>query len=117
VTQETRALPVHKAKGDTGDGRYRCTRLKGDTGDAGATGAQGLKGDTGDAGATGAQGLKGDTGDGRGAQGLKGDTGDAGATGAQGLKVIQETRAHKVYREMIYQHRLFVVRREHSCQQ
>jgi hypothetical protein len=27
--------------------------------------AQGLKGDTGDAGATGAQGLKGDTGDGR----------------------------------------------------
>jgi hypothetical protein len=37
VIQETRAL---------------VQGLKGDTGDAGATGAQGLKGDTGDAGAT-----------------------------------------------------------------
>jgi hypothetical protein len=43
---------------------------KGDTGDTGAAGIQGVKGDTGDTGAQGIQGLKGD----------KGDTGAAGAS-------------------------------------
>jgi hypothetical protein len=48
VTQETQALPpVHRAsKGDTETRALRCTKAKGDLGDAGATGAQG-EGDTG----------------------------------------------------------------------
>src|SRR5690606_37270573 len=63
--------------------------LKGDKGDVGATGAQGVKGDKGDVGATGAQGVqgyKGDKGDegATGAQGVQGDKGDIGTTGAQG---------------------------------
>ena len=56
--------------------------IKGDKGDTGAKGDQGLKGDKGDTGAKGDQGLKGDTGA-KGDQGLKGDT---GAKGDQGLK-------------------------------
>ena len=68
------------------------TSLKGDTGNTGLTGPQGLKGDTGatgpqglkgDTGATGPQGLKGDTGD-IGPQGPKGDTGDIGPQGPKG---------------------------------
>lgn len=53
--------------------------LKGDKGDVGATGAQGVKGDKGDVGATGAQGVQGD----------KGDKGDVGATGAQGKSAYE----------------------------
>ena len=56
--------------------------IKGDKGDTGAKGDQGLKGDTG---AKGDQGLKGDKGA-KGDQGLKGDKGDTGAKGDQGLK-------------------------------
>ena len=51
--------------------------IKGDKGDTGAKGDQGLKGDKGDTGAKGDQGLKGDTGA-KGDQGLKGDKGDPG---------------------------------------
>jgi hypothetical protein len=60
--------------------------VKGDTGDAGAQGIQGVKGDAGDTGAQGIQGVKGDTGDtgAQGIQGVKGDTGDTGAQGAAG---------------------------------
>jgi len=62
--------------------------MKGDRGDVGPTGAQGMKGDRGDVGPTGAQGMKGDKGDvgPTGAQGMKGDKGDVGPTGAQGMK-------------------------------
>ena len=62
---------------------------KGDTGETGAAGPQGVKGD---AGAVGPQGLKGDTGDTGpagpkgdfGLTGLKGDTGEAGPAGPKG---------------------------------
>lgn len=62
--------------------------VKGDTGDTGAQGPQGLKGDTGakgdkgDKGDTGATGAKGDKGD-TGAQGLKGDKGNPGERGSK----------------------------------
>jgi len=81
---------VAQLKGDKGDtGAQGPQGLKGDTGATGAQGPQGLKGDTGATGATGAtgpqgiQGPQGDTGA-TGPQGLKGDTGATGATGAKG---------------------------------
>ena len=66
-------------------------QLKGDKGDTGAQGPQGLKGDTGATGAQGLQGLKGDTGatGATGPQGIQGPQGDTGATGAQGAQGIQ----------------------------
>ena len=64
-----------------GNPKYKFNMVlpKGDKGDKGDTGAQGLKGDTG------AQGPKGDTGA-QGLQGIPGPKGDTGAQGAQGLK-------------------------------
>ncbi len=59
--------------------------LKGDTGEPGETGPQGLKGETGAQGPkgdTGPQGLTGETG----AQGPKGDTGPQGLTGETGAQ-------------------------------
>jgi hypothetical protein len=88
-------VTVPGAKGDKGDtGAAGPQGLKGDKGDTGAVGLQGIKGDKGDKGDTGAvglQGLKGDKGDkgdtgAVGLQGIKGDKGDAGAVGLQGLK-------------------------------
>jgi precorrin isomerase len=63
-------------------------QLKGDKGNTGAQGPQGLKGDTGATGVQGPQGLKGDTGatGATGPQGIQGSKGDTGATGPQGLK-------------------------------
>ena len=51
--------------------------LKGDTGEVGPQGPQGLKGDTGEVGPQGPQGLKGDTGE-VGPQGIQGPKGDPG---------------------------------------
>lgn len=62
--------------------------LKGDKGDTGEQGIQGLKGEKGDTGEQGIQGLKGDKGDTgeQGIQGEKGDKGDKGDTGEQGIQ-------------------------------
>lgn len=73
-----------KNKLDTG-------QLKGDKGDRGATGAQGIKGD---AGPIGPQGIKGDIGTQgpkgdiglRGEQGIQGPLGPTGSQGQQGIK-------------------------------
>ncbi|MCB1098558.1 MAG: tail fiber domain-containing protein [Verrucomicrobiae bacterium] len=85
------------ARGEKGDpgaagpqGIAGAPGLKGDKGDTGATGPQGIagaqgpKGDKGDAGAVGPAGPQGTTGA-QGAKGDKGDPGPAGATGPQGI--------------------------------
>ncbi len=90
--------PYVELKGDRGDtgpigpegiqgpqGEVGPIGPQGDKGGTGAQGIQGLKGDKGDTGAQGIQGLKGDKGD-TGATGLQGPKGDTGATGAQGLQ-------------------------------
>ena len=76
-------------KGDKGDpGVAGAQGLKGDKGDSGVAGAHGDKGDKGDPGVAGAQGDKGEKGDPgvAGAQGEKGEKGDAGLAGAKGDK-------------------------------
>ena len=76
-------------KGDTGNtGPAGADGIQGPKGDTGATGSQGIQGPKGDTGATGSQGIqgpKGDTGD-TGATGLQGPKGDTGLQGIQGLK-------------------------------
>ncbi|HFU7514369.1 TPA: hypothetical protein ACH69H_005356, partial [Escherichia coli] len=59
---------------------------KGETGERGPAGPQGLKGDTGERGPAGPQGPKGDTGERgpAGPQGAKGETGARGPAGPQG---------------------------------
>ena len=70
-------------KGDTGErGPQGLTGETGATGPKGDTGPQGAKGDKGDTGPQGAKGDKGDTGP----QGAKGDKGDTGAKGDKGDK-------------------------------
>ena len=70
-------------KGDTGAAGPQGIRgekgEKGDTGAAGPQGIRGEKGEKGDTGATGPQGIQGEKGE-------KGDTGATGATGPQGPK-------------------------------
>ena len=58
---------------------------KGDQGDIGPQGPQGIKGDQGDIGPQGIQGVKGDQGD----PGLKGDQGDPGPQGLQGIQGLK----------------------------
>ena len=74
--------------GETFQNKLDAGTLKGEKGDTGAQGPQGLKGEKGDTGATGPKGPKGDKGDtgAQGPQGLKGDKGDTGATGPKGPK-------------------------------
>ena len=62
--------------------------MKGDRGNPGNPGAQGVKGDRGNPGNPGAQGVKGDRGytGNPGAQGAKGDRGYRGYPGAKGAK-------------------------------
>ena len=76
-------------KGDTGNtGPAGADGIQGSKGDTGATGSQGIQGPKGDTGATGSQGIqgpKGDTGD-TGATGLQGPKGDTGADGSQGIQ-------------------------------
>ncbi len=67
--------------------------FKGEKGDTGAVGPQGLKGDTGETGPQGLKGDKGDTGAAgprgeTGPQGAKGDKGETGAAGADGQTPI-----------------------------
>ena len=71
--------------GETFQNKLDAGTLKGEKGDTGAQGPQGLKGEKGDTGAQGPQGLKGEKGD-TGATGPKGDKGDTGATGPKGPK-------------------------------
>ena len=97
-------LDAGTLKGDKGDtGEQGPQGLKGDKGDTGAQGPQGLKGDKGDTGATGPKGPKGDKGDtgAQGPQGLKGEKGDTGAQGEKGsdglttaVKVNGQTYTH-----------------------
>jgi len=88
-TQVAYRIDISLLKGDKGDtGQQGLQGVKGDKGD---TGVQGLKGDKGDKGDIGAQGTKGDKGDkgdtgSQGTQGVKGDKGDTGAQGIQGVK-------------------------------
>lgn len=72
---------------DKGAENPESVNIKGEKGDTGETGPQGLKGDTG---ATGPQGPKGDTGE-TGPQGPKGDTGATGPQGASGTDGITPT--------------------------
>ena len=74
--------------GETFQNKLDAGTLKGEKGDTGAQGPQGLKGEKGDTGATGPKGPKGDKGDTgeQGPQGLKGEKGDTGATGPKGDK-------------------------------
>ena len=62
--------------------------LKGEKGDTGSQGLQGLKGDRGIQGEQGLQGIQGDRGI-QGEQGLQGIQGDRGIQGEQGLQGIQ----------------------------
>lgn len=75
---------------DTDVKAYRDTNIhaKGDQGERGKQGLQGVKGDKGDRGEQGIQGIKGDKGDRgeQGIQGVKGDKGDRGEQGIQGIK-------------------------------
>ncbi|MEG1010069.1 MAG: collagen-like protein, partial [Clostridia bacterium] len=87
-------------KGDTGEAGAKGDQgIKGDTGstgEAGAKGDQGIKGDTGEAGAKGDQGIKGDTGL-TGEAGAKGDKGDAGAKGDKGDQGIKGDDCNHVF--------------------
>ena len=71
--------------GETFQNKLDAGTLKGEKGDTGSQGPQGLKGEKGDTGATGPKGDKGEKGD-TGATGPKGDKGEKGDTGATGPK-------------------------------
>ena len=77
--------------GETFQNKLDAGTLKGEKGDTGAQGPQGLKGEKGDTGAQGPQGLKGEKGD-TGAQGPQGLKGSDGLTTA--VKVNGQTCTH-----------------------
>ncbi|MGB4984356.1 MAG: hypothetical protein WBO70_01100, partial [Erysipelotrichaceae bacterium] len=86
VNIEVSDVAIPGQKGDKGDtGEQGIQGLKGDKGDTGSQGIQGEIGLTGLQGIQGIQGDKGDTGE-QGIQGLKGDKGDTGLQGIQGIK-------------------------------
>jgi hypothetical protein len=68
--------------------------IKGDQGDKGEPGAQGIPGDKGDKGEPGVQGIPGDKGE-PGAQGIPGDKGDKGEPGESGPAGPQGPRGEK----------------------
>ena len=74
IKQEYTADDIHFTDGQTFQQKYDSGQLKGEKGDKGDTGPQGIQGETGP---------KGDTGD-TGPQGEKGETGEQGPTGPAG---------------------------------